>query len=303
MIIIDEFKKRKVWVMALIATLLGPTIAMFLLNKGRLGIIFFSSTIILASLTLALTHYEIVNFDIVTALVLIVIGMRIIGLISSIIIAKTRKQTPPKLYAKWHVILLFLIITYTTILSARHLLFETFHTPAGSMSPNIEIGDYFVARKFLLNPKKGDLVLFKNPKRSNQLFVKRIIGTPKDVIQMKEGQLYINGIKIPKESNGHYIKTLDDGSTTIFNQFIETLPNGHRYKILDMISKGPFDNTAEYKVPDDHYFVLGDNRDNSLDSRALPAMGYIWKENIIGIAIFSIWNYETGKLKYQNLMP
>jgi signal peptidase I len=110
-----------------------------------------------------------------------------------------------------------------------------------------------------------------------------VIGLPGDEIQMKNGQLFINGQGVPKEPAGEFT-TREDGRERTIPVFEETLPNGVKYKVLDSDPNGPYDNTGVYKVPEGHYFMMGDNRDNSTDSRVRSAVGFVPYENFIGRA-------------------
>jgi signal peptidase I len=206
----------------------------------------------------------------------------------------------------------------------RTFFFQPFNIPSGSMYPTLKVGDYlfvsklsygyskysfnfsfgmrgqnwikccsfidFPGRKFLADtPKRGDVAVFKYPQDLNQDYIKRVIGLPGDRIQMREGILSINGEAVRKERIEDYVDQngLDvEGSLRgqPLPQYMETLPNGVTYKVLDIVPDGSADNTGEYVVPPDHYFMMGDNRDNSTDSRFLNAVGYVPIENFVGRA-------------------
>jgi signal peptidase I len=132
--------------------------------------------------------------------------------------------------------------------------------------------------------------VFRLPKDDSTDYIKRVIGLPGDRIQMKDGVLYINGTAVKKERVEDFI---DDENNERVLRFRETLPNGVVYEVLDLQDNGFLDNTQEYVVLPDHYFMMCDNRDNSTDSRVLSAVGYVPLENIIGratILFFSIGN-------------
>lgn len=218
-------------------------------------------------------------------------------------------------------ILICLIVAFTL----RSLVYEPYNIPSGSMMPNLLIGDYvfvsksaygysrysfpfslpiFKGRKYDEKPKRGDIVVFRPPHQLGDNFVKRLVGMPGDTLQMKQSALYINGQKLPRKEAGQYKEVLDDGRIIVIDQFIETLPNGVSYKILDATRNGDLDNTVQYKVPEGHYFFMGDNRDNSADSRVLNKMGYVPYENIVGQAdiivfsntarIWEVWKWFTS---------
>jgi len=183
----------------------------------------------------------------------------------------------------------------------RTFLFEPFRIPSGSMIPSLLIGDYlFVAKysygyskySFPLSPdlfsgrimestvKRGDVVVFRPPPSPDLDFIKRIIGLPGDHIQMKQGILYINDVAVTREAIGDYV----DEQGNNYTQYIETLPNGVKHRIIEVRGDGgDLDNTDVFIVPPGHYFAMGDNRDDSMDSRT-SAVGYVPAENLVGKA-------------------
>jgi signal peptidase I len=235
-------------------------------------------------------------------------------------------------------------IVYAALIAiaVRTVAFEPFNIPSGSMESTLLVGDYLFVSKYSYGysryslpfspalfpgrifgslPKRGDVAVFKYPRDTSVDYIKRIIGLPGDRIQVKQGQLYINGQMCPREPLG-YFDTNDGGYIQRQHQYIETLPNGVRHPILKSIDGAEagrqpgfdpakeFDanNTIEYTVPPGHVFAMGDNRDNSQDSR-FPngGVGYIPVENLVGraeILFFSIdaehpwyefwwWPFET----------
>jgi len=194
----------------------------------------------------------------------------------------------------------------------RVFLFQPFNIPSGSMIPTLLVGDYLFVSKYAYGysrysfpfgpnlfsgrvwagePKRGDVVVFKLPRDNETDYIKRVIGLPGDEIQMMHGVLHINGEPIKKEKIEDV--TLHDpaGHTRTVARYRETLPNGVTYPVLDLIQEGIGDNTEVYKVPENHFFMMGDNRDNSTDSRFLSEVGYVPFENLVGraeIIFFSI---------------
>jgi signal peptidase I len=192
----------------------------------------------------------------------------------------------------------------------RVFFYQPFNIPSGSMKETLLVGDYlfvsklsygysrysfpggfslFSGRILSAEPKRGDVAVFKTPRDNSTDYIKRVIGLPGDEIQMKGGVLYINGKEVPKRRIGDFVTREDDEPTGRMSRipvFEETLPNGVKYKVLDSIPNGPLDNTDVYKVPPGHYFMMGDNRDNSLDSRAGASwgVGYVPLENFVGRA-------------------
>lgn len=198
----------------------------------------------------------------------------------------------------------------------RTLLFQPFNIPSGSMKGTLLVGDYlfvskysygythysmpfspplFSGRIFASMPHRGDVVVFRLPKDDTTDYIKRVIGLPGDHIQMINGVLHINGKAVKRQRVADFIDDENGGERV--RQWRETLPNGVSYNTLDLQDNGPLDNTQEYVVPPGHYFMMGDNRDNSTDSRVLSAVGYVPFENLIGkaqIIFFSIGNGEPA---------
>jgi signal peptidase I len=159
----------------------------------------------------------------------------------------------------------------------------------------------FSGRIFAAEPKRGDVVVFKLPRDNSTDYIKRVIGLPGDEIAMSNGVLSINGKDVPKRRTGSFVTKNNGGPPRKVPAFQETLPNGVKYTVLDADANGPFDNVGPYKVPEGHYFMMGDNRDNSTDSRASWGVGYVPFENLIGraeIIFFSAAVDEPGAFRW-----
>ena len=208
----------------------------------------------------------------------------------------------------------------------RTFFYQPFNIPSESMYPTLKVGDYlfvsklsygygkysfnfslsafsdkpiikccpidFPGRKILADtPERGDVAVFKLPTDTEIDYIKRVIGLPGDRIQMKDGVLYINDMAVRKERVEDYVDFDTGFGGRPVPQFTETLPNGVTYRVLDSTPFGGLDNTRVYTVPEGHYFMMGDNRDNSSDSRVLDHVGYVPIENFVGradILFFSI---------------
>jgi len=199
----------------------------------------------------------------------------------------------------------------------RTVLFQPFNIPSGSMKGTLLVGDYlfvsqfsygyshyslplslplFSGRIFASPPERGDVVVFRLPRDDTTDYIKRVIGLPGDRIQMIDGRLHINGVAVRRERVSDFIDD-EDGTSERVRRWRETLPNGVSYETLDLEENGFLDNTEEYVVPSGHYFMMGDNRDNSADSRVLSAVGYVPFENLIGkaqVIFFSIGDGEPA---------
>jgi signal peptidase I len=196
-----------------------------------------------------------------------------------------------------------ILIAGALALGFRSLLFEPFNIPSGSMIPTLLVGDYLFVSKysygysrysfpfgvapidgriFESQPERGDVAVFRQPKNETVAFIKRIVGLPGDRIQVTDGVLRINDVPVIRSKKG--IATATDGYNVIkFVVYEETLPNGRPYVIQERSDNDMLDNTSVYEVPPGHYFMMGDNRDNSRDSRA-ASVGMVPAENLIGRA-------------------
>ncbi|MBI4275503.1 MAG: signal peptidase I, partial [Rhizobiales bacterium] len=129
--------------------------------------------------------------------------------------------------------------------------------------------------------------------------IKRVIGLPGDRIQMRDGLLHVNSQPVKRQSIEPYIETEEGPGTIRVKRWRETLPNGINYNTLDLVDNGFYDNTQEYVVPAGHFFMMGDNRDNSTDSRVLSQVGYVPLENIIGRAQIIFFSIGEGEYAWQ----
>ncbi len=198
-------------------------------------------------------------------------------------------------------------------LVVRTLAFEPFNIPSGSMIPTLLVGDYlfvskysygysrfslplglplFGGRIFVRQPRRGDVVVFKLPSNTRIDYIKRVIGLPGDRIQVVNGVLQINGSPVDMKQTDDYVDHERAGDTLRKPEYIETLPDAGRvHPIIENPDDGsPANNTQEYVVPPGHYFMMGDNRENSLDSRypesslGQGGVGYVPAENLVGRA-------------------
>ena len=166
----------------------------------------------------------------------------------------------------------------------RSLLFQPFNIPSSSMKPTLLIGDFLFVSKFSYGysqhsfpfslgpidgrtsdarPERGDVVVFKLPADNRTDFIKRVIGLPGDTVQMINGKLHLNRVPVAREQVDDFVEPRRYGNDLRVRRYRETLPSGRSYYTLDQVDGGPADNTPLYEVPQGHYFMLGDNRDNS----------------------------------------
>ena len=207
-----------------------------------------------------------------------------------------------------------LIVALIIAVLIRSLLFQPFYIPSSSMEPTLLVGDRIFVSKyaygyskhsfpfspnitnkrfFSKSPERGDLVVFKTPADNRTDYIKRLIGMPGDTIQFAGGELFINKKKIFRKQNKNE-KIIRCGNFLLeTNTYIETLPNGLKH-LVTYKKKGSLQNTKVFKVPDNHFFLLGDNRDCSKDSRYLDSVGYVNKLNLVGKARLIFFSNDTN---------
>ena len=226
--------------------------------------------------------------------------------------------TPPAEGSGWGETARIIVHALLIAFVVRVFLYQPFNIPSGSMKSTLLVGDFLFVSKLSYGystytfpqtldipfvkvsiplrpqhlfsgrilarlPKRGDVAVFKLPRDNSTDFIKRVIGLPGDEIETRHGVLFINGVAVPKRPIAPFVAVEEDGVTRSSPRYEETLPNGVKYTVLDTIDEGPADNRGPFKVPADHYFMMGDNRDNSTDSR-FSAVGFVPYENFVGRA-------------------
>jgi len=212
-----------------------------------------------------------------------------------------------------------MIAVFLVVMAAKAALAEPFYVPSGSMEPTLMIGDALLASKFPygysaasvpLNialpatprvlaalPERGDVVVFRWPGDRSQVWVKRVVGLPGDRIQMRNGQLVINGVAAALRPDGMGRAENEDGSEIPAERLVEMLPGGHEHPVFKLRAHAFLDNTPEITVPANHVFVLGDNRDNSADSRVPVSeggVGLLPTDSLVGRVEAVLGSYDLG---------
>lgn len=201
----------------------------------------------------------------------------------------------------------------------RSFCYEPFHIPSGSMKDTLLVGDFIFVSKYSYGysrysfplglpliegrvggteePERGDVIVFRLPRSPHVDYIKRLIGMPGDTVQMKNGVLFLNGQEIPKVRVADFVEHQPGNIHRIRHvpKFRETLPNGVSYYVLDDYDNPEADNTELFTVPEGHYFFMGDNRDNSIDSRFVDDVGYVPVENLVGPARVIALSVEEGE--------
>jgi len=208
------------------------------------------------------------------------------------------------------------LVVVAVMLVSTTAIAQPFYIPSGSMEPTLAIGDYLVATKYSYGysryslpfglgpsseqrlwgrmPKRGDVIVFREPNNPKVNFVKRVIGLPGDRIAMHGGRLFLNGQIVPEKSAGKAQVEFGDGHFETVESYREALPGAPH--LIYKLRRGSFlDDTGEFRVPEDHLFVMGDNRDDSLDSRVAASeggVGYVPLENLVGKAHWVVGSYD-----------
>jgi len=227
----------------------------------------------------------------------------------------------------------FVLIVAAIAWAFRSFVGAPFNIPSGSMLPTLYIGDYIAVAKWPYGysrysfplgmpgfegrilgrlPSRGDVVVFSHPSEDSDL-IKRVIGLPGDTVEVRQGRLILNGREVPRQplrpatvpiSTNSPCRSVSDSPVIIqsadrpacaYHAFLETLPGGPSYTVLDQVDSGPGDDFAAVRVPEGHVFLMGDNRDDSLDSRFSPAeggVGMLPVENIVGRATVTFWSTD-----------
>jgi signal peptidase I len=220
---------------------------------------------------------------------------------------------------RWSAQLIQIAAIVAIVFLAKGAFAEPFYVPSASMEPTLLIGDALLASKFPYGystaslpihidvpesgrifgatPKRGDVVVFRWPGDRSQVWVKRVIGLPGDRVQVRQGQVWINGSPASIKADGIGEAEDDNGASEPARRYVETLPGGVAHDIFKLYDNGRLDNTPEVVVPQDRLFVMGDNRDNSADSR-VPVreggVGLLPMDNLVGRVDAIVGSWDLG---------
>ncbi len=292
---------------------------MLYLGRGQLAIAYYLLSILGALAAILSVHYHALDMSFQAGMWAGFFAIYVIGFVHSVVLARRLQgETPQVWFARWYWVLGLAILVPTMIASLiRWFLWEPYSIPSRSMYPVLQVGDLIYVSKFAYGysphslpfdpqvfsgrilfsePERGDIAVFKNPMDIRTDYIKRIVGLPGDSVQVKGGILQINGEAVlrtkienkPEDTGGGF-----RGQN--LQRYIEQLPGGARYPILEERDTGRLDNTRLFEVPEGHYFAMGDNRDNTQDSRII---GFIPRENLVGRLSLVLWNDKDRRLKF-----
>ena len=233
--------------------------------------------------------------------------------------ASTDESAPASRVKGWARSIVDIVAIVAIVMAAKTAIAEPFYVPSGSMEPTLQIGDELLATKYPYGystaslpgfftlpqsgrvfgdlPKHGDVVVFRWPGDRSQVWVKRVIGLPGDKVALRDGRVIINGTPVGLKADGSGQSENEDGGRTSAARYVETLPGGKQHVIFKLTPSEPLDNMAEITVPPGRLFVMGDNRDNSADSR-VPVreggVGLLPMDDLVGRADAVVGSWDLG---------
>ncbi len=286
--------RRRPWLAALLS-FLAPGAGQLYNGEAQAAAVLFALFVVLdLGFFFGLPHFR-PNLPVLGLLVALIAGTLVLQIAAAVhAFIRARRIVPGPLapYQRaWVYASMLIMLPALNAAAAPPLWIKSFQTPSASNVPTLLVGDRFLVELGYYSdhaPERGDIAVFKLPTDNRTYYVKRIVGLPGDTVQMRDGVLYMNGEPVPRQPTEDYLLR-SEGSTITMRQYVETLPGGATYRIVKIGDHGPLDNTPAYTVPDGHYFALGDNRDNSLDSRMMSQFGYIPAANLVGRATVIYW--------------
>jgi signal peptidase I len=283
-------QRSKIWTL-LITIFLGPSFGMMYLNKGVWALRYLGICLAILIVPFGLAHIGLTFISPITIIRIALIILILASCTHALNEIARSIATPMRWYTHWYVIFLFWLVPIISSHLFRTYLYEPFDVPSRSMEPTINYEDYFFVSKRAYDqqmPQRGDIIVFATHKDGKKVnYVKRIIGLPGDTIEVKQGRISING------------RMLDRVSPNQPATYIETLPEGKYVPIIEDKEYIALSDMPPHTVSEGHYFVVGDNRTGSMDSR--NKLGDVAREDIIGKALAVMWNKESYHFSYKPL--
>lgn len=266
---------------------------MLYLGKWRRALAYFGLAVLLVALPFPVAHLGLLPISAETAVDILTFVYGFAGAIHCYLLAKKQGDHRPTVwFARWYVVVAFVVFLVGGLIAIRLAFWEPFNIGSSSMEPGLLNGDVILVSKLAYDvsePRRGDLAVFLSPEDDAAPYAKRLVGLPGDRLQLKAGALYLNDERVPREE---VEEEPEEGHGRIYR---EILPGGRSYLVREVSDRARFDNTGVFEIPPGHYFFLGDNRDNSLDSRMM--IGFVPHENLIGRADVILWNSRAQRLR------
>jgi signal peptidase I len=294
--------KRRRWYAAALLSFVCPGLGQIYNTQGRRALAIVSLFLVAVAVLLVLSYFVALSFGVFIAMIAVA-AVALLIYAAQIVDAGVRAwRMPAPMLKRYNRIWVYLLAIVALILFDSVQLLagsKNWNIPSGAMLPTLEIGDYLVAEKGYFaghDAQYGDIAVFKLPTDGKTDYIKRIVGLPGDTIQMIGGRLHINGTAVERARIEDEV--VQRGAMTIrVPQYIETLPGGRSHRIREERGdEGMLDNTSVYRVPEDHYFAMGDNRDNSQDSRILTEVGFVPRANLRDRPGFVYWSRDRSRI-------
>jgi len=294
--------KRRYAILGLILSLLSVGLGQLYVGRTKRGWAFsimVGATILILAIVLH-TRPRWTLLPLVLVLVVFELGTWLYGGIDAALIARRQRTIDGQARPGWraYVLLIVVNIALSAITNAafKHIAWRSFTIPSASMQPTLRVGDFFMVwRQYFSDhePQRGDIATILMPQMGNTTYVKRIVGLPGDRVQLRDGRLFLNDEEVAAEAGPASDRMLDYGRS--LSPFVETLPGGRRYEIGRTERNHTNDDTLVFVVPAHAYFVLGDNRNNSMDSR-MREVGFVPRENLQDLALFVFWARDWRRI-------
>lgn len=281
----NPFALRRPWAAALIALIFGPFVGFLYLGRGRTALAWLAAELCVALAVIAFVPRLIAAGQPVDAGSIGEWTFHVVGCVPAYFSARQRNPGPPPIwYARWYALAGIWVIFPVVALGIRFFAYQPFDVRSGSMRPTLDVGDYIAVSKLAYRtrpPVRGDVVVFYS-QAQHENYIKRIVGMPGERVWLRGGVVFVDGRALPQRRTR--VAWTDCGMPKPCRADVveERVPGGRSYRTLDF---GPMvlDNMPELRVPAGSYFVLGDNRDDSLDSRE-PDFGFVARGDIVGQA-------------------